>query len=157
VIFTGRVGHWSRLRKGDSRLLVLEALRKRPMHGYEVAKEISQMFKGLYQPSPGAVYPTLQWLEDEGYVRTETVDGRRVYSITVEGLNFLEEKREKLTRLMDSCSQMMDDERAILFMAGRRLAQMVIMLWSEGDEAKLREAASILDEARRKIVELMLR
>lgn len=157
MILGGRIGYFSRLRKGDSRLLVLEALKKRPMHGYEVAKEISQMFKGLYQPSPGAIYPTLQWLEDEGYVRTEAVDGRRVYTITGEGLDFLEERREKLARLMEMCNQMMDDERARLFIAGRKLAQTFFMLWSEGDEAKLREAVTVLEDARRKLAELMLR
>jgi DNA-binding PadR family transcriptional regulator len=68
--------------RGDSRLLVLMALRRRAMHGYEVAKEISRMFGGFYEPSPGAVYPTLQWLEDEGLVRSEVVEGRRVYSLT---------------------------------------------------------------------------
>lgn len=145
------------LRRGDSRLLVLEALRKRPMHGYEVAKEISRMFGGLYEPSPGAIYPALQWLEDGDYVRVEKMDGKRVYSITEHGRQFLKEKRESLGRLMDMCNQLMKTEETKLFIAGRKLAQTLFMLWADGSEEKLREGVKILEEARRQLTGLMLR
>ena len=143
------------LGRGDSRLLVLEALRKKPMHGYEVAKEISRMFGGFYEPSPGAVYPTLQWLEDEGLVRSEVVDGRRVYSLTDAGEKYLAERGGRVGRLLEACS--METGRPEVFTAGRRLAQTVMLLMAEGDPGKMRQAAEILDEARRRIAELVTR
>jgi len=84
------------LSRGDVRVLDLEALRTGPKRGYEVIKTIREMFGGWYTPSPGAVYPTLQWLEDEGLVRSEEVDGKKVYSITDTGLRFLAEKQDLL-------------------------------------------------------------
>jgi DNA-binding PadR family transcriptional regulator len=44
--------------------------------------------EGRYAPSPGIVYPTLQMLEDEGYVSTSEQDGRRVYSLTENGQQY---------------------------------------------------------------------
>ncbi len=157
-----RVKHlWGRflkpLRRGDFRLLVLEVLKKRPMHGYEVAKEISEMFGGFYEPSPGVVYPTLQWLEDEGYVKAEQVDGKRVYSITENGLKFLEEKEESVKRLLDACTSIMENERLKLFNAGRRLAQTILLLMPDATDEQLREAVRIIEDARRRIAELMMK
>ena len=48
----------------------------------------------MYTPSAGAVYPTLQMLEDMEYVSSAQQDGKRVYSITDEGRRFLEEQKE---------------------------------------------------------------
>jgi len=145
------------LKRGDFRLLVLEVLKKRPMHGYEVAKEISEMFGGFYEPSPGVVYPTLQWLEDEGYVKAEQVNGKRVYSITETGLKFLEERGESVKRLLDTCTSIMENERLKLFNAGRKLAQTVMILLPEANDEQLREAVKIIEEARRRIAELMIK
>lgn len=143
------------LGRGDSRLLVLMALRRRAMHGYEVAKEISRMFGGFYEPSPGAVYPTLQWLEDEGLVRSEVVEGRRVYSLTEAGERYLAERGGRVERLLEACST--GSGRPEVLTAGRRLAQTVMLLMAEGDPEKMRQAAEILEEARRKVAELVTR
>lgn len=145
------------LKRGDFRLLVLEVLKKRPMHGYEIAKEISEMFGGFYEPSPGMVYPTLQWLEDEGYVKAETVNGKRVYSITDSGLKFLEEREDAVKRLMDTCSSFMENERLKLINEGRKLAQTILLLLPDAKDEQLREAVKIIEETRRRIAELMIK
>ena len=44
------------------------------MHGYEIIAELSERTEGLWRPSPGSIYPTLQLLEDEGLI---TVQVRR--------------------------------------------------------------------------------
>src|SRR3989449_4734732 len=53
---------------GDMKYVILKLLRDKPRHGYEVMKELEERMHGCYSPSPGTVYPTLQWLEDEGLV-----------------------------------------------------------------------------------------
>jgi hypothetical protein len=58
-------------------LIILKLLAKRAMHGYEVMKALEEETHGCYKPSPGTVYPTLQWLEDEGLVNAETVEGKK--------------------------------------------------------------------------------
>ena len=60
-----------RARRGDLRLSVLYLLGERPMHGYELMSEISDRTGGVWQPSPGSMYPTLSLLEDEGLIGAE--------------------------------------------------------------------------------------
>ena len=54
---------------GGLRLVLLKLLSEKPSHGYELIKAIEERFKGGYSPSPGVIYPTLNWLEDEGFIR----------------------------------------------------------------------------------------
>jgi len=146
-----------RRKRGDIRLIVLEVLSRKPMHGYEVAKEVAKMFGGLYEPSPGVVYPTLQWLEDMDFVSYDMVDGKRVYRVTEKGMTYLEERRDYVKRLMEEFDYSMRSERARLLLAGRRLAQAVFMILSEGDEEKFRKATEILEDARKQVLEMVLR
>ncbi len=90
----GGRGRGPRLERGDLRYALLSLLAQRPAHGYELIKGIEEQFAGFYSPSPGAVYPTLQLLEDQGFVTAETRDGRKTYTITDAGRAFLDENRE---------------------------------------------------------------
>jgi len=78
-------GPWARAGRGDVRAAILFLLEERPMHGYQIIQELSARSGGMWQPSPGSVYPTLQQLEDEGLVRAEEREGRRVFTLTDEG------------------------------------------------------------------------
>jgi len=80
--------------RGDLKYLILDLLKDRPMHGYDIIRALQDQFGGFYAPSPGAVYPTLQMLEDMGYVTASLLDGKKVYAITAEGQHFLTERRE---------------------------------------------------------------
>src|SRR5690348_1385934 len=66
----GRGGRGDRMERGMLRFVLLDALRKAPGHGYEIIKAIEERTRGQYVPSPGALYPTLQLLEDLGHVRS---------------------------------------------------------------------------------------
>ena len=63
-----RGGPGSRARRGDVRAAALALLTERPMHGYEMIQELEERTDGVWRPSPGAVYPALQLLEDQGFV-----------------------------------------------------------------------------------------
>jgi len=84
----GRRRQW--FESGDMKYVILKLLKDKPRHGYEVMKELEERLHGCYSPSPGTVYPTLQWLEDEGLVRAKEVDGKKVYEVTDAGSRFLE-------------------------------------------------------------------
>jgi DNA-binding PadR family transcriptional regulator len=60
-------------------------LAERPMYGYEMLEELSRRTQELWRPSPGSLYPALQWLEDQGLVRSVTADGRRRFELTGTG------------------------------------------------------------------------
>jgi DNA-binding PadR family transcriptional regulator len=73
------------MERGVLRYLLLDALRDGPKHGYEVIKWLEERTHGLYVPSPGTVYPTLQLREDQGLVAADREDERRVYRLTDPG------------------------------------------------------------------------
>ena len=54
---------------GELRLALLALIAREPRHGYELIRAIEDMTGGSYAPSPGAVYPTLQMLEEEGKIK----------------------------------------------------------------------------------------
>ncbi len=72
-------------RRGEIRTAILALLLESPMHGYQIITELSDRSGGDWRPSAGSVYPTLQQLTDEGLVRDEERDGRRVYELTESG------------------------------------------------------------------------
>ena len=73
------------------RYVLLDVVSHGPRHGYEIIKQIEEQTGGRYTPSPGTLYPTLQYLEDLGYVTSSQEEGRKVYSITAEGTAELEQ------------------------------------------------------------------
>ena len=77
--------------RGDLKFALLELLTERPMHGYEMMKELQDRSGGMYTASPGSVYPTLQMLEDRDFVTVSEADGKKVYTITDAGRAFLAE------------------------------------------------------------------
>ena len=90
----GRHMKWRIFERGDLKFVILRLISKTPMHGYEVMKALEVESKGYYRPSPGSVYPTLQMLEDAGYVTAEEQDAKKVYSITEEGRAYLDENED---------------------------------------------------------------
>jgi DNA-binding PadR family transcriptional regulator len=86
---------------GEVKFVILRLLREKPRHGYEIIKELEERLGGCYTPSAGTVYPTLQLLEDQGYVRVEMQDGKKVYHITPEGERFLDENSQVLDDILD--------------------------------------------------------
>jgi DNA-binding PadR family transcriptional regulator len=64
---------------------ILALLLERPMHGYEMIQELDSRTNGIWRPSPGSVYPTLQLLEDEGLIEATAEGGRKSYRLTDAG------------------------------------------------------------------------
>ncbi len=97
--FGGRPRHRRRqqmFESGEVKFVILRLLREKPRHGYEVIKALEEKLAGCYSPSPGTIYPTLQLLEDQGYVRVVEEGGKKVYHITPEGEAFLEQNRDAI-------------------------------------------------------------
>lgn len=81
--------------RGDVKFALLELLRERPMYGYEMIKALEEKSGGFYTPSPGSIYPTLQMLEERGFVTSQETEGKKVYSITETGSALLEEHQHQ--------------------------------------------------------------
>jgi DNA-binding PadR family transcriptional regulator len=86
---------------GEMKYVILRLLKEKPRHGYEIIKDLEEKMGGWYTPSAGTIYPTLQLLEDQGYVRAVETDGKKVYHITPEGEAFLEQHRDVLDEILE--------------------------------------------------------
>ena len=85
---------------GDLRLVILDILTRSASHGYELIKEIENLTQGNYTPSPGVIYPTLDYLQDQTFITiTEEENGRKTITITAEGQRWLDENREQLEQI----------------------------------------------------------
>ena len=80
--------------KGDLKYVILDLLKDKPRHGYEIIRELEDRSHGTYKPSPGAIYPTLQMFEDMGYTYSTERDGKKIYTITEQGIEFLAERKD---------------------------------------------------------------
>jgi DNA-binding PadR family transcriptional regulator len=81
-----RRGRSGRGRRGDVRAAILVLLAEQPMHGYEMIQQIAERSNGIWRPSPGSVYPTLQLLRDEGLITaTETGGSKKLFELTEDG------------------------------------------------------------------------
>ncbi|NTW29291.1 MAG: PadR family transcriptional regulator [Coriobacteriia bacterium] len=81
----GPLGGNPRARRGDVQTAILGLIAEKPMHGYQILQELAERSGGVWKPSPGSVYPTLQLLEDQGLLTSEQAGGKRVFSLTDEG------------------------------------------------------------------------
>lgn len=144
--------------RGDMKFMLLELLVERPKHGYEMIKELEARYAGFYAPSPGSVYPTLQMLEDRGYVRSNTEDGKRVYAITDEGRAYLKTQQEtggghkRHGRDFGASPEMRAFAREV-FDFGRAVMQAARS--ANNDPARLARVRAVVDTARREIYAIL--
>jgi transcriptional regulator len=90
--------------QGTLGLLILKTLSLEPKHGWAIAKRIQQISNDVLQVQQGSLYPALQRLEQQGWIRSkwaETETGRqaRFYALTAAGRAQLEKEREMWSRL----------------------------------------------------------
>jgi DNA-binding PadR family transcriptional regulator len=155
----GRGGHGGRGRRGrrnrgDVRAALLALLSERPMHGYEMIQELDNRTGGIWRPSPGSVYPTLQLLEDEGLITSETSEGRKRFTLTEAG-------REEAAKVSDTppWAQYADDETLSAVNDFRKAAFGVMnavgQVGFSGSEDQRARALEVLDETRRKLYAIL--
>lgn len=148
-------GPWSRARRGDVRAAILLALADEPMHGYQIMQRLEERSGGAWRPSPGSVYPTLQLLEDQGLIKGEEAEGRRVFSLTEAGV---EEARVLKERLGDSpwgAEGGEQDPRFALRQAVFQLGAAVKQVGTAGSADDVQKALAILREARKSMYALL--
>jgi DNA-binding PadR family transcriptional regulator len=142
------------MRRGDIRTALLAALAEGPGHGYDVIKTLETKSDGLWTPSPGSVYPTLQLLEDEGLVRSAERDGKRVYEITDAGRAEAQRRIEQAGgapwERLGNGRGAADIRRAVgqLVFAAEQLATV-------GSAEQVEQASAIVNDARKRLYQLL--
>ena len=148
----GRFGQ--RARRGLIRAAVLTLLNERPMHGYEIMQQLEERSGGHWRPSPGSVYPTLQMLEDQGLVRNEEVEGKRVFSLTEQGKAEAEKvagEEGAAPWAQEGSAEPRHKLRQAVFQLGGAAKQVGM----SGSDAQVVEALAILAEARKRLYTLL--
>jgi DNA-binding PadR family transcriptional regulator len=107
------------LAQGDLQLIALALIAEQPRHGYEIIKLLEEKTSDWYSPSPGIVYPTLTYLEEVGYVTSQSEGAKRLYTITQEGRAHLEANRDRADALLDRLATIGDRVARWRRMSGR--------------------------------------
>ena len=147
--------------KGDLKYVILDLLKDEPSHGYEVIRKLEEKSRGFYSPSPGSVYPTLQLLEDMGYVGATQRDGKKVYAITDEGRKFLDENRRSVEGIWGKVGGSWDPEAAAELHEIRHdlmdLGKLFGQTMHEGrvDREKLARIRTVISAAAREIEDIL--
>lgn len=145
----GLKGEFMRMRRGDIKFHLLEILKETPRHGYEIISELEKQ-SGGYRPSPGSVYPTLQMLEEGGYLTSEQIESKKVYTITIEGLKLLEERGETRFEANPQMEQAFEVRKSLM-----KLGAAVMDGVRDGDEETVRRIAEIVNQARRDVYSIL--
>ncbi|MFF1509799.1 PadR family transcriptional regulator [Streptomyces sp. NPDC058326] len=142
-------GGRGRARRGDVRASILALLKDRPMHGYEMIREIGERSDGAWKPSPGSVYPTLQLLEDEGLITSESEGGKKLFTLTdtgrAEAESGPEAPWEEAGRGVDW--EALNEVRQ----AGFGLMEAFGQVWKTGTPEQRQKAVGVINEARKKL------
>ncbi|MFE2101107.1 MULTISPECIES: PadR family transcriptional regulator [unclassified Streptomyces] len=145
----GRGGPRGRARRGDVRASILALLKDRPMHGYEMIQEIAERSGGAWKPSPGSVYPTLQLLEDEGLIASESEGGKKLFALTESGRAAADEGPEAP---WEEASRGVDFEAlGEIRQAGIGLMQAFGQVWNTGTKEQREKALAVVNDARKKL------
>ena len=142
---------------GALRLVVLGLIAEEPRHGYDIIKALEAKFQGAYSPSPGAIYPMLQMLEEADLVSSTANGNKRLYSITEQGQAYLAENAAELAKInaqIDETSTQVsgvalgDEVKALNFAVFSRLRS------GQMSAEQAEKAREILKKARRDLEDL---
>ena len=146
-------GRGPKVGRGDVRAAILVLLAEEPMHGYQVIQELTERSGGVWRPSPGSIYPTLQLLEDEGLIKGEEAEGRRVFHLTDAGKTEVQSRGEKAPAPWESFGDAgpLIDLREV----GFGVAAAVMQVAQTGSARQIARAKDILNEARKSLYRLL--
>jgi DNA-binding PadR family transcriptional regulator len=151
----GPRGRRRRMRRGDVRAALLVLLDEQPLNGYGLMQEIERRSGGAWRPSPGSVYPALAQLEDEGLVRADEEQGRKLYRLTEEGTRHVAEHRDELGEPWATLAEGVGEGRLELRGLVGQLAAAVMQVAAAGDDAQVARAKELLAETRRGLYRIL--
>ena len=145
----------SKARRGDVRTGILAVLADGPRNGYQIIPEISERTSGVWKPSPGSVYPTLQQLEDEGLVTADRPEGRRTFDLTDDGRAYVSEHADDLAEVWESMADSQDDgHQDMRAMIGQVMGAAAQVAFA-GSADQRADARQVLIDARRRLYQIL--
>jgi DNA-binding PadR family transcriptional regulator len=141
--------------RGDVRAAILALLGEGPRNGYQLMSEIEQRSGGAWRPSPGAVYPALQQLADEGLIAAATSAGRRTFSLTESGQRAVAENPDMARPAWEGMAGTGPGPVSGLFAQAARLGASIVQMAHAGTPGQVREAEKLLEQTRRGMYQIL--
>jgi DNA-binding PadR family transcriptional regulator len=151
----GPRGRGRKARRGDVRTAALLLLAEEPRNGYQIMQEIEERSDGVWRPSPGSVYPALQQLEDEGLIRSEELEERKVFALTDAGRALVEERGSDRPAPWEQMSGHVSEQAFELGRLMREVASAFVQVMRTGSEAQMGRAREVLAGARRDLYQIL--
>jgi transcriptional regulator len=97
---------------GALELMILETLKRKPLHGYALAQHIKHTSDHLLEVEEGSLYPALQRMLKANLVKADwgvSATGRRVriYQLTREGQKHVERERSSFERMLEGITRVL--------------------------------------------------
>jgi DNA-binding PadR family transcriptional regulator len=151
----GPRGRGRKARRGDIRTAALLLLNEESRNGYEIMQEVEERSDGVWRPSPGSVYPALAQLEDEGLIRSQELEGRKLFALTDEGRAYVKERSEDKSPPWEQMSGDVSNQAHELGKLMREVASAFVQVMKTGSEAQMGEARKILAAARKDLYRIL--
>jgi DNA-binding PadR family transcriptional regulator len=151
----GPRGRGRKARRGDIRTAALLLLAEEPRNGYQIMQEVQERSEGLWSPSPGSVYPALQQLEDEGLIRSEEHDGRKLFALTDAGRALVQERDSERPAPWEQLSGELGDGVVELGKLMREVASAFVQVMKTGSEPQIARARDVLAGTRRDLYRIL--
>jgi DNA-binding PadR family transcriptional regulator len=141
--------------RGDVRAAILALLLEGPRTGYQIMSDIEERSGGAWRPSPGAVYPALSQLADEGLIVGEETGGRRTFRLTEAGREHVEQNPRAARGAWESQAQQEAWQLPGLFAEAARLGSGIVQIAHAGTPAQVEAAERLLEQTRRKLYQIL--
>jgi DNA-binding PadR family transcriptional regulator len=151
----GGRGRGRKARRGDIRTAALLLLAEEPRNGYQIMQEVEQRSDGVWRPSPGSVYPALAQLEDEGLIRSQESDGRKLFALTDAGHAYVRERGDDKPAPWEQMSGDVSDQAHELGRLIREVASAFTQVVKTGSEAQMSEARKVLTTTRKDLYRIL--
>jgi DNA-binding PadR family transcriptional regulator len=137
------------------RAAILALLGDGPRNGYQIMAEIEERSGGAWRPSPGAVYPALSQLADEGLIEPDESGSKRMFRLTDAGREYVAENPEMARGAWESSAQQEAWQVPALFAEAARLGSGIMQLARAGSPDQVRAAERLLERTRRELYRIL--
>jgi DNA-binding PadR family transcriptional regulator len=151
----GPRGRGRKARRGDIRTAALLLLAEEPRNGYQIMQEVQERSDGVWRPSPGSVYPALQQREDEGLIRSDEADGRKLFALTDDGRAHVAARGDDKPAPWEQMSGEVSDEAHELGKLMRDVGFAFAQVLHTGSTAQIGKARDVLSTTRRDLYRIL--
>ena len=93
-------------------MMILRTLKRQPLHGYALVQQIKRTSNDLLQIEEGSLYPALQRLLKQGFVKAEwstssTNRRVRIYKLTAAGVRHLEHEVSSFEQMLEGITRVL--------------------------------------------------